>query len=124
MKTTAYILLAGLVLSAASALQAGPPSQYFETLRREQQFRALKPGERLVYVCNQCKTVTERTTGTDVQPMDHCKEGAKVACPSCKESVRVVFKGMPKAPSAAREIVYSNGKGEECFFVAKIVSTP
>ena len=55
------------------------------------------------------------------EAMELCKEGASVMCPSCKEKVRVVVKGPPKNQSIVREVTYVNPKGEECFFVAKVL---
>lgn len=52
------------------------------------------------------------------------KEGATIECPSCKEKIHVVAKGPPKNQSQARDITYVNDKGEECFFVAKVVEKP
>lgn len=111
---------AGLILGAASfALAATAPTD-FQTLRTEEQFKQLKPGDKIAYVCNQCKTVTVKTITSAADAMDHCKEGASVMCPSCKEKVRVVIKGPPKNPSYQRQVSYTNEKGEECFFVTKV----
>ena len=54
MKTIAkLILLAGLITGAAVPVIAGPGPQYWETMRKKSQFEALKPGDKIVYVCNQ-----------------------------------------------------------------------
>ena len=124
MKTIAkLILVAGLIAGAAVPLTAGPGPQNWETLRSKSQIEALKPGDKIVFVCNQCQTVTEKTIASHDEAMELCKEGASVACPSCKEKVRVVTKGPPKNQSIVREVTYVNPKGEECFFVAKVVDT-
>jgi len=121
MKTIAKLLLvAGLVAGTAVPVIAGPGPQYWETLRKQSQFEAVKPGDKIVYVCSQCQTVTEKTVATRDEVMDHCKEGATIQCPSCKATVRVVMKGPPKNPSIVREVTYVNEKGEACFFVAKL----
>lgn len=115
MKTNASSLLAGLILSAASSLLAGPPMQNPAVLAREQMSRTLKPGERIVYVCAQCPA------GSAAE-MAACKEGGRVTCGACRESTRIVFTGMPKAPSVRREAVYTNGSGRDCFFIPKIIA--
>ena len=116
------LLLAGLLAGAASLVFAGPGPQYWDTLRKESQFKELKPGDKIAYVCNQCQTVTEKTIESTAEAMDHCKEGATVMCPSCKMKVKVVTKGPPKNPATSREVTFVNEKGEECLFIAKVVS--
>ncbi len=99
---------------------AGPGPQSWQTLHNEEQFKQLKPGDKIAYVCNQCKTVSEVTVESTGQAMDHCTEGASLTCPACKTKVRVTTKGPPKNPSTQSEVIYTNDKGEECFFVAKV----
>jgi len=114
------LLLAGLIAGTAVPVLAGPGPQYWDTLRTKSQFEAVKPGDKIAYVCNQCQTVTEKTVTSHEAVMEHCKEGATIECPSCKMKVRVVVKGPPKNQSLVREVTYVNDKGEECFFVAKL----
>ena len=104
----------------ASLSYAGPGPQYWQTLRNESQFKELKSGDKIAYVCNQCKTVSEVTVGSPAEAMEHCKEGGSVSCPMCKKKVKITTKGPPKNPSHEREVVYVNDKGEECMFVAKL----
>jgi hypothetical protein len=113
------LLLAGLAFSPAAPLFAGPPSSYYETLRRAHQFEQLKTGDKVLYVCTQCQTVTEQTVESTTQAMEYCKEDATVTCPSCRKTSRVVFVGPPKNPSTKREVKYVNEKGEECLFFVK-----
>ena len=122
MKTKSIrLMLATAALGVlASFAYAGPGPQYWQTLRNEAQFKQLKAGDKIAYVCNQCKTVSEVTIDTPAQAMEHCKEGAKVTCPACKEKVRIVTKGPPKNPSIERQVTYVNDKGEECMFIAKV----
>jgi len=121
MKTIAkLILVASLITGAAVPVIAGPGPQYWETMSKKSQFEALKPGDKIAYVCNQCQTVTEHTVQSAAEAMDYCKEGATVTCPSCKVKVRVVTKGPPKNPMTTREVTYVNEKGEACFFIAKL----
>ena len=117
--TSKYCCIAGLVLGTAAVAVAGPSPQW-QTLKKESDFKQLKPGDKIVYVCNQCQTVTEKTIESTAEAMDHCKEGATVMCPSCKTKVRVVMKGPPKNPMPTREVTYVNEKGEPCPFVAKV----
>lgn len=119
------LLLAALTLGAAVIASAGPGPEYWQTLRQAEQFAQLKPGDKIAYSCNECKTVTVATVQTAAQAMEHCKEGATIACPSCKTKVKVVLKGgASKNPSIQREVVYTNEKGEECLFIAKVVANP
>lgn len=114
------LILAVLTLGAASTAFAGPGPDYWQRMKTAEQFSKLKAGDKVLYVCNQCQTVTEKNIASPTEAMELCKEGASVACPSCKEKVRVVVKGPPKNQSIAREVTYVNDKGEECFFVAKL----
>lgn len=104
----------------ASLAHAGPGPQYWQTLRNEEQFKQLKSGDKIAYVCNQCQTVSEVAVDSPMHAMEHCKEGAMVTCPACKKKVKVVTKGPPKNPSIERQVAYVNEKGEECMFVAKV----
>jgi hypothetical protein len=115
-------LVAAFTISATVTAWAGPGPEYWQTLRQAEQFAQLKSGDKIAYACNECKTVTVVTVQTADQAMDHCKEGAVLVCPSCKTKVKVVMKGSPKNPSVQREVVYTNAKGEECLFVAKVVA--
>lgn len=119
------ILVAAFTISAALTAWAGPGPEYWQTLRQAEQFAQLKPGDKIAYACNECKTVTVTTVQTAGQAMEHCKEGAIIACPSCKTKVRVILKGgASKNPSVQREVTYTNEKGEECLFIAKVVANP
>lgn len=115
-------LLAGLALGTAAIAFAEPPGPAYETLHQTQQFQQLKAGDRIVYVCNQCKNVTEQTIGSAAQAMEYCKEVGTVTCPFCKAKVRIVSKGPPKNPMIQREVIYTNDKGEECVFIAKVIN--
>jgi DNA-directed RNA polymerase subunit RPC12/RpoP len=120
MKTIAkLILIAGLIVGAAVPVIAGPGPEYWQRMKTAEEFAKLKAGDKVLYVCNQCQTVTEKTIASPAEAMEHCKEGAMLTCPSCKEKVRVVVKGPPKNQSVTREVTYVNDKGEACFFVAK-----
>lgn len=115
------LLLATAALGVlASLAYAGPGPQSWQTLHNAEQFKQLKPGDKIAYVCNQCKTVSEVTIESTDQAMDHCKEGATLTCPACKTKVKVTSRGSPKNPSTQSETIYTNDKGEECLFVAKV----
>ena len=115
------LLFAVAILGAfASFAYAGPGIQYWETLHRDSQFKQLKTGEKVAYVCNQCKTVSEVAIESPDQAMALCKEGATVTCPSCKMTTKVVVKGKHNDPSTTSEVIYVNDKGEECAFMAKV----
>lgn len=116
---------AALFLASASFALAGPGPEYWQTLRQAEQFAQLKSGDKIAYACNECKTVTVVTVQSAGQAMEHCKEGATIVCPSCKTKVRVVLKGGgSKNPSVQREVGYTNEKGEDCLFIAKVVANP
>ena len=112
--------LTALAIGSASLSFAGPGPQHWQTLRTEAQFKALKPGDKVAYVCNQCQTISEVTIDSSKQAMEHCAEGGSVSCPMCKKKVKVTTKGPPKNPSIERQVSYVNEKGEECMFVAKV----
>lgn len=112
-------LVAGLIAGAAVPVIAGPGPQYWQRMKSAEEFAKLKAGDKVLYVCNQCQTVTEKTIASPAEAMEHCKENATVSCPSCKTKVRVVVKGPPKNQTIAREVTFVNEKGEECFFVAR-----
>ena len=121
MKTIAkLILIAGLIAGAAVPVIAGPGPEYWQRMKSAEEFAKLKAGDKVLYVCNQCQTVTEKTIASPAEAMEHCKEGATVTCPSCKEKVKVVTKGPPKNPMTTREVTYVNEKGEACFFIVKL----
>lgn len=118
---TIRLIFATAVLGAfASFAYAGPGPQFYETIRREAEFKKLKAGEKVVYVCNECKTVSEIPITSPAHAMELCKEGASVTCPSCKKITKVVMKRQRNDPASHTEVVYVNDKGEECAFVAKV----
>jgi hypothetical protein len=118
MKPTSLIL-AGLTLGAALTAFAGPGPEYWQRMKTAEQFGKLKAGDKVLYVCNQCQTVTGMTIAGSAEAMDHCKVGGTLSCPACKTKFKITQKGPPKSPSLSSEVVYTNEKGEECFFVAK-----
>ena len=123
MKTiTKSLLTAGLALSAIAFAFAQSPPSSLETLNTPEQFQQLKAGDKVLYACNQCKTVSEVTISSPAQAMEHCKEGGTVMCPACKTKVKVSYSGSPRNQMQMRKTVYTNDKGEECFFVARVPS--
>lgn len=113
------ILIAGLTAGAAVPVIAGPGPEYWQRMKSAEEFAKLKAGDKVLYVCNQCQTVTEKTLASPTEAMAHCKEGVALTCPSCKKQVKVTYKGGRNDPPVTREIYYVNDKGEECFFIAK-----
>jgi DNA-directed RNA polymerase subunit RPC12/RpoP len=112
--------LLGLLASSAFA---GPGPQFWQNLHDQQQFKTLKTGDKIAYVCNQCKTVSVVTVDSPEKAMELCKEGASVACPSCKMETKVVLKRQRNDPPNHTEVSYVNEKGEECMFIAKVADT-
>lgn len=114
------LLLATAALGMfASFAYAGPGIQYWQTLSNQSQFKDLKAGDKIAYVCNQCKTVSEVTVESPEKAMELCKEGAKVACPSCKMETKVVYKRSRADAPTHTEVTYVNENGEACMFIAK-----
>lgn len=103
----------------ASLAFAGPGPQYWQTLRNRAQFKELNAGEKIAFVCNQCRTVSEVTIESPAHAMELCKEGATVTCPSCKAKTKVVVKRQRNDPPVREEVTYVNDKGEECAFIVK-----
>jgi hypothetical protein len=92
MKTLFHLLVcAALMIGAASMAVAGPGPQYWETMRQTSQFKKLKAGDKIAYVCNMCK-----------------------------KTVKVVMKQSRNDAPTHTEVVYVNDKGEECMFIAKV----
>ncbi len=115
------LLLASAVLGvfATFTYAESTTPQYGEHLTTEAQFQQLKAGDKVVYVCNECKTSSEVTIKSPAQAMELCKEHATVTCPSCKMKTKVVLKRQREEPISHTEVVYTNDKGEECAFYAK-----
>lgn len=118
---TVRLLIATAVFGAiASFASAGPGPQQWETQRNADQFKKLKSGDKVAYVCNECKTVTEMAIDSPAKAMELCKEHATVTCPSCKTKAKVVMKRQRNDPATEAIVVYVNDKGEECAFFAKV----
>lgn len=122
MKSIRFSLIALALVSWSSVALAGPGPQHWQTLRTQQQFQQVKAGEQLIYVCNECKTVSDFTVTSTAQAMEHCKEGSAVTCPACKTKVKTTLKRQRNDPPAKSEVVYVNDKGEECLFIAKVAA--
>lgn len=105
-------------MSAAIAALAGPSLAY-KTLNRPQQFQQLRAGDRIVYACNQCKTIAEQLIVSATQAREYYKVGAGITCPTCKTTFKIVTKGSPGNQTAEGEIAYINDKGEERLFIAR-----
>ncbi|HEX2851996.1 MAG TPA: hypothetical protein VHO24_02070 [Opitutaceae bacterium] len=114
------LLFATAVFGAlASFASAGPGPRHWEALRTEAQFKQLKAGEKISYVCNECKTVSEVSVKSPEHSMELCKEGASLMCPACKTKSTVIAKGQRNDPPTRTEVVYTNAMGEECGFYVK-----
>lgn len=115
------VLAIALFSVFASLAVAGPGPEYWQRVKKAEEFAKLKAGDKVLYVCNQCQTVTEKTIASTAEAMEHCKEGATLTCPSCESKVKVTFKAKQNRNDSGKvtEVVYTNDKGEECFFIAK-----
>ena len=121
---TRSFITAVLVLGATAITFAAPRSKSLTTLRTPEEFAQLKSGDVVLFVCNECKTVTEQTIESADQASMLCKVGSKVTCPMCKKEHKIVMRGRPAAKTPRHEVTYVNDKGEECFFIAKAVESP
>ena len=123
MKLTKLISLTGLALATTFVAFAVPPSKQTSPstpLRTTEDFAQVKPGDKLALVCKECDTVTVRTIATTDEAMEFCKEGAEIACPSCKKSFKVVRHGPRSKGGTHPETQIVNERGEECLFVTKL----
>ncbi|ACB77707.1 hypothetical protein [Opitutus terrae] len=118
-KSIRLILMALAFGAVASNALAGPGPQYWQSLRRSSEFKKLKAKDKVIYVCNQCQTVSEMSIDGPEGAMALCKEGSRVSCPMCKKETKVVMKRQRNDPPTHTEVTYVNEKGEECAFVAK-----
>lgn len=122
---TLRLLIASAALITFAALaHAGPGPQAWQTLRSETEFKKLHAGDKLAYICNECKTVSEVAIDSPAAAMALCKEGANVTCPACKKTTKVVRKEKRNDPPTHSEVSYVNSKGEECAFFAKVADKP
>lgn len=71
-KTVRLIFATFLLGVLASFAHAGPGPQYWETQRKEAQFKKLKAGDKIAYVCNECKTVSEMAIESPAAAMTLC----------------------------------------------------
>ena len=117
---TLRLLLAAAAGMLASIAYAGPGPQYWDTMRHDTQFKQLKTGDKVAFVCNECKTVSEITIKSPEHAMEICKEGATVVCPSCSMKTKVTMKAARNNPATEKTVTYVNDKGEECAFMAKM----
>lgn len=116
MRTLAASIAFGALATIASA---GPGIQYWKTLGKESDFKGMKPGQPVTYVCTECKTLTDMEVKSQDQAMSYCKEGATVTCPSCKLQTKVVRKIRRNDPGTHTVVTYVNKDGKECAFFAK-----
>lgn len=113
-------LIAAAVLGVfATTAHAGPGLQYWKSLGTEAQFKELKPSQPVVYVCTECKSLSEVNIKSHEHAMELCKVGSHVICPSCKMKIKIVKKVQRNDPPTRTEVVYVNKDGVECGFFAK-----
>ncbi len=119
-----HLVFATATLSLlASFAQAGPGPQYWTTLRNEAQFKQLKSGDKVAFVCDGCKSVSEMAINSSEDAMKLCKDDATVTCPTCKMIAKVVVKRQRNDPPTQTVITYVNDKGEECAFLTVVAAT-
>ena len=101
----------------ASIASAGPGPQHWESLGKQSQFKELKPGMSIGFVCNTCKSVSVVPIKSEAQAMAMCKDGGSVTCPSCKQVSKVVVKRARNDAPTHTEVSYVNSKGQDCAFM-------
>lgn len=65
-------------------------------------------GEKIAYVCNVCKTISEIPIPSHEHAMELCKEDATVTCPSCKKTYKIVEKEKRDDPAPHTVVIYVN----------------
>ena len=121
--STFRLLVASVTLVAlATFAYAGSGSPgYGDRLTSEAQFKKLHAGDKIAYVCNECKTTSEVTVKSPEHAMELCKDGASVMCPSCKKVSKVIRKTQRNDAPTHTEVTYVNDKDEECGFFAMVM---
>lgn len=119
--TIRTLTAAAAFVALASIASAGPGIQHWKTLGKDADFKEMKPGQTVTYVCTECKTLTDMVVKSHDQAMGYCKEGATVTCPACKMQAKVVKKVRRNDPSTRTEVTYVNKDGKECAFFARPV---
>ena len=120
--TLAATALAALVFSsAAHAMPPGKGEIVYPTLTKKSDFENVKPGEKLVVVCNNSDSIMLIDIKDKKQAMDLCAQGKMIHCPKCKRDYKVTWNGpfsKGGAPTYTMSIV--NEQGKPCMFVAKL----
>lgn len=117
---TCMILLVGLSAAMAQSPGRGLQFRKYKSLKSVEDFESVKKGDKLVFVCDQCKSAAESTVDADEDAMAYCKEDGNVTCPMCAKTYKTVVHGPPGKPSKHRNVTYVNQDGEECAFVATV----
>ena len=118
---TATAFAAIVFSSAAQAMPPGKGGIDYPTLTKKSDFENVKPGEKLVLVCNNSDSIMVMDIKDKKQAMDLCAEGKMIHCPKCKRDYKVTWNGSISkggAPMYTMKIV--NEQGKPCMFVAKL----
>jgi hypothetical protein len=110
---TALTLSLGLFGSA----QAAPPGKGgpFKGTSKVERISSMKPGDRYVLVCTDCKsaTVGEITEAADAEKL--CHDGGTIHCDGCNKKVTIKRVGPPGKEHISKvEVKYLNSEGKEC----------
>lgn len=121
-QTLASTVLAALVFS--STVQAIPPGKgemVFSALTKKSDFENVKPGEKLVLVCNNSDSIMLIDIKDKKQAMDLCLQGKMIYCPKCKRDYKVTWNGpVSKGGTPTYTMTIVNEQGKPCMFVAKL----
>jgi hypothetical protein len=115
-------LLMGVSVAMAQPPGKGRQFRTHKSLRTVEDFESVKTGDKLVFVCQQCKSVAEADVMADGDAMAYCKEDGVVTCPLCTKTYKTVLHGPPGKGQKQRRVTYVNDAGEECAFVAIVKS--
>ena len=109
-------------LMHSSAL-AGPGIQHWTMLRQESQFKELKVGDKVAFVCTECNAISPLPIQSPEQAKKLAQEGASVACPNCQLVTKVIVRASRKDLNAPPVVTYVNEKGEEVAFMTTMPDT-
>jgi len=107
----------------ASLTRADPATQHWTTLRQEPQFKQLKPGDKVAFVCIGCKSVSMIPIQSPEQATKLGKDGESVACPNCDLITKVIVRASRKDLYSPPVVTYVNEKGEERAFLATMAES-
>jgi hypothetical protein len=114
-----FIVILGLIVGAAAISAYFGRAKVGEALTTKAQFEQLRPGDRIVYLCQQCDSRRTVTIASVTEALEYCREGATLDCPGCKDEMRVMLKEATGSSGPSINVHFVNKKGHECLIIAK-----